>query len=308
MRNIHFKINILFAFIFSFNVLSAQRALYVDDFNDILGNKDEEEQLLYFAQDNNFTQLILYELHLVRKRLPINDENKIRVLADFITLAKTKYNIDKVIASGENSEIFLNYLHIYNDTRKLEIERFNAYNIEYEFWHKTNSDLGGYYCENYLRKNKIPCTEEGSFKYFEETISVLDFLRKDANYKLDIEVYLGSFNKKQILKLKKYNIKFRLSAYGDNVQFSFKKIEKKLKMISQSRCSNEVSILLSSEPLFMSGYLKYNSLESTEKKFKKYISKYKNINFTEFTYFKYSELKKSVGFEKLRRTGVEPDY
>ncbi len=308
MKKIYSKLHLSFAFIFFFNVLSAQRALYVDNFNTILGNKDKEEKLLYFAEDNNLTTLILYELHLVRKRLPINDADKIRVLSDFIKLAKTKYNIDKVIASGENSEIFLNYLHIYNQTRKDETERFDAYNVEYEFWHKTNSDLGGYYCENYLRKNKIPCTQEGSFNYFLETISVLNFLRQEVDYKLDIEVYLANFNKKQILELNKYNIKFRISAYANSVKFSSKQVQKELKILSKCGCLKEISIILSSEPFFMSGELKYNSLAKIEKEFKKYISKYKTINFQEFTYFKYSELKKSVGFEKLRRTGIKPKY
>ncbi|WP_397446161.1 hypothetical protein [Polaribacter sp. R77954] len=290
------------------SALSAQRALYVDNFNSILGNNDKEDKLLYFAQDNGFTTLILYELHLVRKRLPMNNYKKISILSDFITLAKTKYNVKKVVASGENSEIFLNYLHVYNETRKDDIERFNSYNIEYEFWHKTNSDLGGYYCENYLRKNKIPCTSEGSFNYFKETISVLDFIRKETNYPLGIEVYLANFDKKQILALKKYNIKYRISAYASNVELSSKEIKKELKILSNCKCIKEVSIILSSEPFFMSGHLKYNSLEKTEKEFENYISKYKNIHFTEFTYFKYSDLKKSIGFRKLRRTGIKPKY
>lgn len=292
----------------TYNSLANERTLYVDKFNSILGNQNKEDKLLFFCQDNNFTTLVLYELHLIRKRLPINDKNKIKELANFIKLAKTKYNVKSVIASGENSEIFLNYIHIYNQTRTSDIERFNGYNIEYEYWNKTKSDLGGYYCENYLRKNKIPCTEKGSFNYFEETISILSLLKKEVSYNIDLDVYITNFTKNQIERLKKYDIKYRLSAYAGNVKLSSKQIQKELKILSSCKCLKDVSIILSSELFFMSGHLKYNSLDKTERKFKQYISKYKNLNITEFTYFKYTDLKKSVSFEKRRRTGVKQNY
>lgn len=290
------------------NITSAQkRTLYVDNFNEILGDYNKEKQLLTFSKQNKFTSLILYELHLVRKRIPISDPKKIKILANFISLAKKKYNI-KIIATGENSDIFINYIHKYNKTRKNNFEQFDSYNLEYEYWHKTNSAIGGYYCENYLRKNSIPCTIEGSFNYYLETISILTLLKEEIDFPLNLETYITNFTKKQILRLKKYNLKYRISAYADDVHLSSHEINKELNTLIECDCLKEISVIFSAETLFMGGFLKYNSLQKTENEFKEYVKKYNNINFIGFTYFKYTDLIKSVDFEKTRRTGEKPKY
>lgn len=287
---------------------SNERALYVDGFNSILGNISKENELLNFSQKNNFTTLILYELQLVRKRMPIDKANKINILANFISKAKTQYGLRKIIATGENGEIFINYFHIYNKTRKTQNERFDGYNLEYEFWNKTNSDFGGYYCENYLRKNGIPCNVNGSFNYFLETISILNLLKKEVKFNIEVEVYVPIFSVKQIQALKTENIKYRISAYADNPSDSFNNIKKSLKLLSKFKCDEEVSIIFSSELLFMKGYFNYNSLSQAEKNFKAHINQFEDINLVGFTYFKYTELKKSVEFEKHRSTGIKPKY
>jgi len=290
------------------NSFHAQRALYVDNFNSILGDKKKEKKLLDFSYENDITTLMLYDLHLIRKRMPIDHSNKAQVLANFISWAKRKYKIKKVIAIGENSEIFINYIHEFNQSRNLEIERFNAYNIEYNYWDIEKSRLGSYNCENYLRKAKVPCTQEGSFNYFMQTISVLKVLSEEANYKLDIEAYLDSFTKNQMSKLKKFDIKYRINACACYSNSCSKEIENELETLSNNGFNNKVSIVFSSDIFSMGGQFKYKPLNQIEDDFKKYAEKYENINFSEFTYYNYSSLSKAIAFEKFVRTGIRYDY
>lgn len=48
-------------------------------------------------------------------------------------------DIKKVSASGESGIFFLEAIHPYNKSRKDSIERFNIYNLEYEYWNERES-------------------------------------------------------------------------------------------------------------------------------------------------------------------------
>lgn len=291
-------------------LFSNNRSLYVDNFNSILGNSDKEEKLLTFVQKNNFKTLILYELHKVSKRIPLADSNKNHPLASFISNAKQNYGVLKIAASGESGGFFINFIHPYNNSRINSTEKFDIYNLEYEYWKESNSDLGGYYCENYLRKNGIPCNRNGSFNYYLESLSIMKLLANDSKHPIEIETYVGNYKKKEIRKIVKNTDVVLISGYASDIKNSFLNVKKMLKIISECSCNPKVSIILSAEIEYMGGFLKYNSLELTENEFLKVLkakdlSMFKKLNLVDFTYYNYSYLQKSVNYENYRRTGLK---
>lgn len=297
------KIFVLFFIIIN---LQAQRSLYVDNFNDILGNYSKEKELLEFADENNFNKLILYELHKVNKRLPLADTIKNKTLGKFIKLAKKMYNIKEVAGSGENGGFFINSIDAYNKSKKDSLEKFDVYNLEYEYWHPTNSLHGGYYCETYLRKNGIPCTREGSFNYYLETLSIMKLLAEASKDKILVEAYIGKYQKKEIERIIMNVDRLLVSAYAKTPKESFKNVKNRLKKITECKCKPEVSVIFSSEKEFMNGFIKFKQLKEIEKIFKDEMTRKidkERINLIDFTYFKYSILKKAVNFEKRRRLG-----
>jgi hypothetical protein len=304
-KKIFIVISLLFICV---ELFSYNRSLYVDNFNSILGNTDKEEKLLVFVKKNNFKTLILYELHKVNKRIPLADSNKNHTLASFISKAKQNYGVLKIAASGESGGFFINFIHPYNNSRINSTEKFDIYNLEYEYWKQSNSDLGGYYCENYLRKNGIPCNRNGSFNYYLESLSIMKLLANDSKHHIEIEAYVGNYKKREIREIVKNTDVVLISGYASNIKNSFFNVKKMLKIISECSCNPKVSIILSAEIEYMGGFLKYNSLELTENYFLKVLKDKdlkmsKKLNLIEFTYYNYSYLQKSVNYEHYRRTG-----
>lgn len=70
-------------------------------------------------------------------------------MADFIFKTKKDFGVKSVSASGETGDFFIKAIHPYNQSREIELERFDVYNIEYEYWNKKESVDNGRYCETY---------------------------------------------------------------------------------------------------------------------------------------------------------------
>ena len=292
----------------SIPLFSQQRILYVDNFKSILGDEDKEHKLLSFAKANNFSSLILYELDKIDKKLfHLADNSKNTVLVDFMLKARKHYGVSEIAASGESGGFFIDEIAPYNAGRTNPDEKFDVYNLEYEYWKYDASSLGGYYCENYLRKNAIPCNREGSYNYYKESLSILKLLAEESNSKIKTEAYLGNFHSKEIHKISEHADRILVSGYANTPEKSFTIVKKLLKIISTCVCKPEVSVIFSSELEYMKGYLNYHSLDAVEQKFIKLMKKnkiYDKINFKGFTYFNYSYLEDAVENETFRRTGI----
>ena len=293
-------------FVSTINSYGLQRILYVDGFIDILGNKAKENELLTLASENNFKSLILYDLDKIDKKLfHLADSTKNNDLINFIKKAKTVYKIKEIGASGENGGFFINEIDVYNKTRKDPLERFDVYNLEYEYWKTTKSDLGGYYCENYLRKNGIPCTREGSYKYYLETLSIMNCLAEESDTPIKVEAYIGKYQNKEIKHITNNVDRLLISSYESSPKKAFKNIKNRLNIFIRNNAKIELSIILSSEVRYMGGFLKYSSLDEAENELLSYLNIDQNkLNFTGFTYYNYSYLKKSLDFFNFRKTGV----
>jgi hypothetical protein len=293
---------LILLFIFS-TTYGYQRKLYVDNFNNILGSYNLEKKLLDFCAKNNIKTLILYELHKVNKRLPLADSTKNKVLAKFISKARLEYNIEEISASGETGDFFLKAIHPYNQSRKKKEEKFNVYNLEFEFWKKGDYEDGGYYCETYLKKGAIPCTREGSFNYFIEALDIMKLLVDQDNCSVKIEAYIGITSTKEISTIAKYVDRLLVHAYKLDPEKSYLYSKERLNMLAEINSNIEVSIIYSAEGKFMGNWLKKNSYIKAENIFYNEIKNnpkvYKNINFNGFTYYTYKHLESSLRFYKL---------
>lgn len=278
-----------------------QRTLYVDNFNNILGSPSKEDKLLFFAKKNNFNTLILYQLNKVDKRLSLSDPRKNNTLAEFISKAKVKFSMKQIGASGEAASFFTDIIDVYNNTRNKPEEKFDIYNLEYEYWSKKASGIDGYYCVNYLEENNITCDRKGSFNYFISNLKILKSISKESKHKIKIEAYVGYFTKNEISEITKYCDRVLIHAYGKTPKISFSIAKNSLNHLYELNSKVKASILLSTRMDQLGYWLKFASIGSCETAFIKEmniknINLKKKLNFDGFSYHTYSFLEKSISY------------
>ncbi|PQJ82242.1 hypothetical protein BTO16_06475 [Polaribacter glomeratus] len=295
------------------NSYGFQRKLYVDEFNNILGSYNQEKELLEFSKKNNIHTLILYELNKVHKRFSLENSNKNKVLANFISRAKLKYDIKKISASGENAKFFVEAIHPYNQSRKKDIEKFDVYNLEYEYWNKQASLNGGYYCETYLKEAQIPCNRVGSFNFYLGTLTTMKLLAKEQSHPIKIEAYIGQYTNEEVFKISNNVDRLLIAAYVDHPARSFEYVKDRLKLLSKIKSKIEISLIFSSEMDFMGSWLRKNHFKNAEKIFFEELNienknLTKDLNFHGFTYYNYSYFKKALSGYKINSQKSENTY
>jgi hypothetical protein len=283
------------------NIFSKQRTLYVDNFINILGSPNKEDKLLLFAKRNNFKTIILYQLNKVDKIWNLKDPRKNNILSEFISKAKTKYSVQNVGASGESSSFFTNVIDPYNNTRNNADEKFDIYNLEYEYWSKKASGPNGYYCINYLEENSLPCNRNSSFNYFISNLKELKRLSKNNIHTIKVEAYLGYYSQKEIIAIVKYCDRLIIQTSGKTPNLSYKFAKKNLTLISKTKSNIKTSILYTTRMDQMGHWFKSNSLKTAEQQFfdamnTSNIQLKENLNLDGFSYHTYSFLEKSVGY------------
>lgn len=292
---------LLFCIFFTLNSFSRQRTLYVDNFSNILGSPSKEDKLLLFAKRNNFKTLILYQLNKVDKKWNLTDPRKNNILSEFIAKAKRKYSVQNIGASGESATFFTNIINTYNNSRNNADEKFDVYNLEYEYWSKKASGPNGYYCVNYLEEKAIACNRQGSFNYFIENLKELNKLSKQNIHPIKIEVYLSYFSLQEISNTVKYCDRLIIQTSGTTPLVSFRFAKKSLNLLSKTNSKIKTSILFSSRMNEMGYWFKSNSLENSEKQFFKAMKNEYNLlkeklNLDGFSYHSYSFLEKSLSY------------
>lgn len=288
---------------FSLVIYSQKRALYVDNFANILGSETKENKLLEFAKAKEKDELILYDLHKVNRRFPLGDAAKNGLLANFISKAKTKYNIKSISASGETANFFIKAIHPYNVSRTKKEEQFDVYNLEYEYWNERQSLDGGYYCETYLKRASLPCNRENSFNYFVNSLFVMKELAKDDNLDVKIEAYVGRYTRKEIDSISHHVDRLLIHDYVTQPEYSFLYVKDRLNYLDAIHSHIDVSILFSAENNFMGKWLRTHDFKKAEEIFfkeleKKEIALENHLNFAGFTYYNYSYFKKSLELNK----------
>jgi hypothetical protein len=225
------------------------RGMYIDDFDEILGDTDKEDSLLQYALDSSYNYLALYSLHSVN----LNDPNTANTMADFIRKAKVNYSIPYVGAVSETFSGFQNRITPYNLNRSDDNERFNVFNLEFEFWTQSSVNPGGYYCTQYLQPNNCSCDTSGGFKWFINQIHKIDSIANLQNIKS--ETYLGWFNEGQAQQITQNVDRILLHAYRTNTSSLYGYSKTRLEYLASNNQVVEVAPIFSSEPDFMGPWL-----------------------------------------------------
>ncbi len=232
------------------------KGLYVDGFAQILNNVNAEDSLLSYAQTNGYTYLCLYDLHLVHNQYNITSSSGSAILANFISKAKTQYGISEVGAAAENYWFFLNRIHSYNNIRTNSNERFDVYNLEFEFWVNSSVGPSGYYCTTYLQPNGFSCDTSGAFQFYENELRKIDSLGNTTGR--ISEIYVGWFNQGQANRFTPLADRVLLHAYITSPSQAYNYTQTRLSYLGNSPQGETVAVIYSAEPAFMGPWLNSN--------------------------------------------------
>lgn len=303
------RINYIFIFIviIQVEVFGQNRIFYVDHFLEIFNSFNSQKKLLEYCKEHHFNALILYDLDKINKLTPLLNTSTSNKLANFISMAKKDYGIKEIAASGENGAFFINVIHKYNGSRKSNYEKFDVYNLEYEYWKEKDSAPNGYYCEEYLKPNGLLCNRTGTFNYFIESLNIMKLLSEESKYKVKVEAYVGPFNEIETEKIVKYIDRILIFAYDSSPKRAYFLTKSRLSYLSKIDSKVQVSILFSAEMNFMGKYFSNNLPEKAEEEFFIELKKddpliFTKVNFDGFTYYNYHYFTKSHSkFEYINR-------
>ena len=200
---------------------------------------------------------------------------------------------------------FTNTINLYNNSRDQPNEKFDIYNLEYEYWSKNASGENGYYCVNYLQDNSTPCNREGSFNFFIENLKELKKLSKENTHSIQIDAYVGYYSQKEIEIIAKYSDRLIVQAFGRNPETSFKYAKKSLEHVLKNNSTIKTSLVFSTRMDKMGYFLKFNDLQKSESLFFDVMNDHniqfkKKLNLDGFSYHTFSFLEKSVSYYSYR--------
>ena len=195
-----YRISIIIFIFTSFIAYSQEKplkALFVDNFEDIVFVKSAEEQLLQFAQENEFNYLILDNINEVQvHRFPIDNRMTDDPLVNFITKARTEYNIQRISVVGLQESDF-DPVFIYNSNHKADPNaRIDAVFLLFEFWYSINTRHESNFCKTYLEPNHFPCTRIGGYYFYRMHLRKLRARTNEQN--MILETLVGAVSKEEM--------------------------------------------------------------------------------------------------------------
>ena len=247
----------------NFGQTSALRGLYVNGFSTILGNSVREDSLLKYASDSSYNYLALYEVH--RLSLSTSSTNTTK-LASFIRRARETFGMQYIGAVGESYSFFQNTVTPYNSSRTNPFEKFNVFNVEFEFWINSSVTTGGYYCTQYLQQANCNCDTSGAFLFYIDMLHKVDSL---ANSQGAIsETYVGWFNQGQGSQIQRNIDRVLLHSYRVNETSVYSYAKTRLQYLASNNSPVNVAPIFSSESIFMGPWLQTHSQISAYNKYK----------------------------------------
>ncbi len=267
------------------------KGLYVDGFSSILNNTLKEDSLLNYAQYNGFNYLALYDLWPVHVTYNLTNAATCTVLANFIQNAKQNFGIIQVGAIGENFFFFNNVIKVYNQQHTNPLQKFDVFNVEFEFWNTSSVTPGNYYCTTYLQPGGYTCDTAGAFSYYKTIIHKVDSI---ANLTGVIsETYVGWFNQGQAITIGNTVDRILLHDYISNYSSLYSYIQLRLQYIAARNILTDVIPIFSAEPSFMGPWLSTNNVATPFTNLQTYLSSetgtWKNyINLKGYQWFAYS--------------------
>ncbi|MFN3402979.1 MAG: hypothetical protein ACK40G_02715 [Cytophagaceae bacterium] len=254
---------ILFSIIFfmvSFASAQEIRGLYVSTFSKIINNPSKEDSLLNYAKSNGFNYLLLYELNKVNTAHNLTNVNTSAPLANFIRKAKEEYGIMQVGAIGERFLDFKNHYDIYNDLHPDQVEKFDVYNLEMDFWNPDRvapDDYSGY-CSYYLSPSGLPCDTAGGFSFYKEELRRIDSLCKKKNVICETKIGYQP-NEGQCRYISLHCDRILLLSFMQQSNQIYPSIRERLVKFAAAQKSIQIIPTFSSESFFMGDWLKSNN-------------------------------------------------
>lgn len=265
------------------------RGLYVNSFQNILGNQTNEDKLLNYAIANRYNYLTLYGVDGINFSNTTNTNN----FAAFIKKAKTQYGILQIGVIGESSNFFLQTISPYNRLRTTNFEKVDVYNLEFEFWLTSSNGPGGVYCTKYLSRNGFSCDTTGGFKfYMQELKKIKNIAQQDGMLS---EVYVGWFNLGQASQIVAVVDRVLLHCYRVSDSDIYQYAKTRMSYLGSNNKIVNVMPIFSSEPSFMGPYLNTNTITKPFSVFNNYYTVEtapwkSNINIIGYQWFKYSDM------------------
>ncbi len=303
----------------SIPIIKAQsiKGLYIDGFSQILGNPEKEDSLLNYAQQNGFNYLTLYDLWPVHVTYDLTNVSTSVVLASFIENAKENYGIIQVGAAGENFFFFNNVIKPYNIQHTNPLQKFDVYNVEFEFWNEETITPGNYYCTTYLNPEGYTCDNAGAFSYFEKLIRQVDSLTNIEG--IINETYVGWFTQDQAITIGNTVDRILLHDYISNYSWIYSYIDSRLEYIAARNEVTDVIPIFSAEPNFMGPWLSTNDVTTPYNDIQTFLQNETDswkqyINILGYQWFAYSFMPYNVSssasiseFDDINKTSIFPN-
>ena len=265
--------------------------MYIDDFDAILGNTQKEDSLLQYMQDSSFNYLALYDLG----SLDYSNTSEMNMLSSFIVKARTQYGIPNIGSVGETFSFFKDNIKSYNNSRANANEKFNVFNLEFEFWTEPSVQPGGYYCVKYLQPGGCNCDTAGAFRYYISVLHSMDSLAATQN--AISETYVGWFNQGQGQQIQANVDRILLHAYRVDNTSVWGYSKTRLGYLAANNQMVNVAPIFSSEQIFMGPWLDNHSQQEA---FEQYETDFQNdnsswkpyINLLGYQWFDWSNMRK----------------
>jgi hypothetical protein len=250
----------------SFLQSQTTKGMYVDGFQNIVGNTILEDSLLNYAQFNGFNYLALYGLNTFHTSHSLTNASTCTTLANFIQRAKQNFGITRIGAPAENFTFFNSVLKIYNQQHNNPLQKLDVFNVEFEYW---NVVAGDYYCTTYLQPGGYSCDTAGAFSYYKKLIFKVDSLANSLG--IISEVYIGWPNQGQAVTIANTVDRILLHDYVSNFNSIYGYIKPRLQLIAARNSITTVLPIFSAEPGFMGPWLNapnnvaapYNDLQTS---------------------------------------------
>ncbi len=249
MNKLYACVVLLFLVISGANAQTSLRGMYINNFDEILGNTVKEDSLLNYARDSSFNYLALYDL----SSFNLANQNTAATMAAFIKRARQNFGIQYVGAVCESYPEFQNRIAPFNQNRSDDMEKFNVFNLEFEFWTTSSVNPGGYYCNQYLQPNNCSCDTSGGFKFYIDQMHKIDSLAMVQG--VLSETYLGWFNQGQAQQIQHNVDRILLHSYRTNTSSLYSYSKTRLSYLASNNAVTDVAPIFSSEPIFMNNWL-----------------------------------------------------
>lgn len=273
------------------------QGMYVDKFNEILGNEAEENRLLQYAKDKGFNYLTLYRISKLKIGLPGTDRDHLKA---FIKKAKAQYGILKIGAVGETAGSFRKNIHPYN-LAVMQAERFDVYNVEFEFWNQKQIDR--YYGDQYLTKNGYAKTPAGALDFISGELAEIRKMTREIQ-RTELEMYVGWISEDACKRLPALTDRLLLAIYvtksanPEEKLYHWSKQTERLKMLAPNCPNTELRPIFAATEEFMGCWLKAHT-NGIKKAWEIYVQDYRknsgawnrNVALTGFQWYRYSDLR-----------------